>query len=346
MSSNKTVSISNNMERLLQTQRKDAQGMMKILTIAEQKNNTLSKVSFESIGIARSLGAEVCTVLLGSETESMAGQLSARGTKVFSFTHVDLKYFQDEAYAGLIKGVIDREKPDAVIGTATFYGKGLMARLAALCSGGMASDCTGLSLDGDVLTALRPAYGGNVFFKVQNSSTAPFFVTLRPKAFAEAADNDDGDVVNETVDESLLACKAKVTDCVSESGGKISLTEADTVVSGGRGIRGPENFKLIEDLAEVIGAAVGASRAIVDAGWVQYSNQVGQTGKTVNPKLYIAIGISGAVQHLVGMRSSKTIVAINRDKDAPIFNIASYGIVGDLFDVVPALTKKLKEVMN
>jgi electron transfer flavoprotein alpha subunit len=319
---------------------------MKILTIAEQKDNVLSSVSFESVGAARSLGGEISSAVLGSETGDMCATLSAKGARVFNYAHADLKYFNDQAQAALIKGLIDREKPDLVIGSATFYGKALMARLAALCGGGMASDCTGLTLEGDIITALRPAYGGNVFFTMQSNGPAPFFVTLRPKAMPEAADESGGEIVNEAVDESMLTGGAKVTDHVSESGGKVSLTEADVVVAGGRGIRGAENFKLIEEMADSLGAAVGASRAIVDAGWVQYSYQVGQTGKTVNPKLYIAVGISGAIQHLVGMRSSKTIVAVNRDKDAPIFNIASFGIVGDLFEIVPALTKKFKEIMN
>ena len=319
---------------------------MKILTIAEQKNNVLSNVSFEAIAAAKSLGAEVCSVLLGNETGDMSAAMAARGTKVFVYAHPDLQNFQDEAYAKIIKGLIDRENPDVVIGAATFYGKALVARLAAMCGGGMASDCTGLSLESDIVTALRPSYGGNVFFTVQHNGAGPFFITLRPKVVAEAGEAVGGEVIAETVDESLLVCKAKVTDHVSESGGKVSLTEADIVVAGGRGIRAAENFKLIEEMAESVGAAVGASRAIVDAGWVQYSHQVGQTGKTVNPKLYIAIGISGAIQHLVGMRSSKIIVAINRDKDAPIFNIATYGIIGDLFEVAPALTKRFKEVLG
>jgi len=319
---------------------------MKILTIAEQKENVLSNISFESIGAARELGGEVVTAILGSETGDAAQALAARGAKVFAFAHADLKYFHDESYARILKSLIDREKPDLVIGSATFYGKSLMARLCALCDGGMASDCTGLEMDGDTVKALRPAYGGNVFFTVQNNGDGPFFLSLRPKAMPEAEEASGGEVVEETPDESLLECKAKVSEHVSESGGKINLTEADIIVSGGRGIRAAENFKLIEELAESVGAAVGASRAIVDAGWVQYAYQVGQTGKTVNPKLYFAIGISGAIQHLVGMRSSKIIVAINRDKDAPIFNIARYGIVGDLFEIVPALTKKFKEVMN
>lgn len=319
---------------------------MKILTIVEQKENTLSNISFESIGAARSLGGEICTALLCGEPGGMAEALSTKGVKVFVFAHADLTYFNDEAYANILKALVDQEKPDVVIGSATFYGKALMARLAALCGGGMASDCTGLSLDGDTVTALRPAYGGNVFYTVNNNSGAAFFVTLRPKALAEAGDVDGGEVVTATVDAAHLAAKAKVTSRDSTSGGKLSLTEADVVVAAGRGIRGAENFKLVEDLADSLNAAVGASRAIVDAGWVEYAYQIGQTGKTVNPKLYFAVGISGAVQHLVGMRSSKTIVAVNRDKDAPIFNLANYGIVGDLFEIVPALTNKFKDVMK
>ena len=319
---------------------------MKILTIAEQKDNNLANISFETIFAAQSLGGETATAILAGDTGEAAGKLAAKGVKVFALTHDSLKDFHDEAYAGLLKSLIDREKPDVIIGSATFYGKALMGRLAALCDAALASDCTGLSNEGDAVTALRPAYGGNVFFKIQNNRSGPFFVSLRPKAFAEAADGEAGEVVTEAVDESLLQTRAKVTGRVSETGGKVNLTEADVVVAGGRGIRAGENFKLIEEMAESLGAAVGASRAIVDAGWVPYLYQVGQTGKTVNPKLYIAVGISGAVQHLVGMRSSKTIVAINRDKDAPIFNLANYGIVGDLFEIMPALTAKFKEIMN
>lgn len=319
---------------------------MKILTIAEQKEDQLSKLSFESIGAARSLGGEVVCAVLGGDTSAMAGALQAKGAKVFAFDHADLKNMQEEAYGRLLKQLIDREKPDVVIGSASFYGKALLARLAGLCGGGMASDCTGLELEQDKLTATRPIYGGNVFVKVQNVGAGPFFVTLRPKAFPEAADADGGELVQETIDESLLTCRAKVTERSVGAGGAVSLTEADIVVSGGRGIRAAENFKLIEEMAEALGGAVGSSRAIVDAGWVPYATQVGQTGKTVNPKLYIAAGISGAVQHLVGMRSSKTIVAINRDPDAPIFNIADYGIVGDFLEIAPVLTAKFREVMS
>ncbi len=319
---------------------------MKILTIAEQKNNSLSAISFEPIGVAQTVGADVATILMASDAGDMAQQLSAKGAKVFVCTHANLQHFVDEAYAKVAKHIIDREKPDVVIGSATFYGKALFARLAAMCDGAMASECTGVSQDGDTLVAQRPTYGGNVFLKIASNRETPFFMTLRPKALAEGSDRDGGDVVNETIDDSLVEARAEVTEHVAAAADKVSLTEADIVVAGGRGIRGPENFKLIQDLADTLGAAAGATRAIVDAGWIEYSYQVGQTGKTVNPKLYFAIGISGAVQHLVGMRSSKVIVAINRDKDAPIFSIANYGIVGDLFEIVPVLTEKLKQVMN
>ncbi|MEE9442433.1 MAG: electron transfer flavoprotein subunit alpha/FixB family protein [candidate division Zixibacteria bacterium] len=318
---------------------------MKILTIAEQKGNELSNINFESIGAAKTLGGDVITVLICGKVGDMGDKLAAKGARVHVFADAQLENFNDESYARILKNFIKRENPDLIIGSATFYGKALIGRLAALCGGGLASDCTGLSMDGDTVTALRPSYGGNVFFTVQNNSAAPFFVSLRPKAFPEAGDGDAGQVTAEDIDQGLLATKAKVTERVTATGGKVSLTEADIIVAAGRGIRGAENFNIIEEMADSIGAAVGASRAIVDAGWIDYSYQVGQTGKTVNPKLYFAIGISGAIQHLVGMRSSKTIVAINRDKDAPIFNIANFGIVGDLFEIVPALTARLKEAM-
>ncbi|NMC43677.1 MAG: electron transfer flavoprotein subunit alpha/FixB family protein [candidate division Zixibacteria bacterium] len=319
---------------------------MKIMTIAEQKANQLSGVSFETIQAARVLGGDISAVLIGGEIGPAATALAAKGARVLAYSHPELIHFNDEAYARIVKKLIETEKPDLVLAGATFYGKALVARLTALCGGAMASDCTGLSVDGGSVTALRPAYGGNAFMKLQNNRPGTFFVTLRPKAFVEAADAPGGQVVTQAVDPAVVATKAKVRERVSATGGKVNLNEADVIVAAGRGIRGPENFKLIEEMADVLHAAVGASRAIVDAGWVPYLHQVGQTGKTVNPKLYFAVGISGAIQHLVGMRSSKTIVAINRDKDAPIFNIASYGIVGDLFEVVPVLTRKLKETLG
>jgi len=316
---------------------------IKVLTIAQQKDGTLSNVSYELITAAKKLNGEILTACLAESTDAMANDLvSHGGGKVLAVSNSALKYYNDEVYGKVITELIKKYQPNVVIGPASFYGKALVSRLAALNDGAMASDITDIKLDGDKVTATRPAYGGNVIFDL--AATDPgkiFFVTLRPKVMDESSDGD-GEVVSETVDAGLFEAKTAVKEMVASSGQSVNLTEADIIVAAGRGIRGPENIPLVQKLADSLGAALGASRAIVDAGWIEYSHQVGQTGKTVNPKLYFALGVSGAIQHLVGMQTSKTIVAVNRDKDAPIFNIASYGIVGDLFEIVPALTAKFE----
>jgi electron transfer flavoprotein alpha subunit len=315
---------------------------MKILTVALQKDNKLSSASFELLEAARSLGGEITTAILAADATAMAEQLAARGGgKVLAISNPALGFYNDETYAKIISELIAKYSPALVLGPATFYGKALFSRLAGKNGGCMASDVTGLALDGDKLTVTRPSYGGSVITSLTANDGKPFFVTLRPKIYPEATEGA-GEVVNENVDAACFESRTAVRETKVESGGTLNLAEADVIVSAGRGIKGPENVKLVQELAEALGAAFGASRAIVDAGWTQYAYQVGQTGKTVNPKLYVAVGISGAIQHLVGMQTSKTIVAINKDKDAPIFNIANYGIVGDLFEVVPALTKKFK----
>jgi len=205
----------------------------------------------------------------------------------------------------------------------------------------MASDAIGLTADGDNVVATRPNYGGSVISDISTNASTPFFITIRGKIFPESNDGT-GQVTAESVEAGCFESKMTVKDVQITSGGTVSLNEADIIVSAGRGMKSEDNIPLIRAMADSLGAAVGASRAIVDAGWVPYSYQVGQTGKTVNPKLYFAIGISGAIQHLVGMRSAQTIVAVNKDKDAPIFNVANYGIVGDALEIVPALTEKLK----
>ena len=209
----------------------------------------------------------------------------------------------------------------------------------------MASDAIGLAADGDSVIATRPNYGGSVLSDIKANGSTPFFVTIRGKIFPESADGA-GQVTVESVDGGCFESKMSVKDVQVTSGGTVSLNDADIIVSAGRGMKAAENIPMIQAMADSLGAAVGASRAIVDAGWVPYSYQVGQTGKTVNPKLYFAIGISGAIQHLVGMRSSQTIVAVNKDKDAPIFNVANYGIVGDALEIVPALTEKFKAALG
>lgn len=316
---------------------------IKVLTIAEQKDGKLSNVSYELLSVAGETGGELLTACLAESADSLATELSARGGgKVLAVSNPALKYCNDEIYAKVLTELINKYQPQLVIGAATFFGKALIARLAALNNGAMASDITELKIDGDKITITRPAYGGNVIVNLSGQEGKIFFVTIRPKVFDEATGGGDGEVVAETVTDAAFEAKTTVRESVADSGQSINLTEADIIVAAGRGIRGEENLPIIQKLADAMGAGLGASRAIVDAGWIAYSHQVGQTGKTVNPKLYFAIGISGAIQHLVGMQTSKTIVAINRDKDAPIFNIASYGIVGDLFEIVPALTEKFE----
>jgi electron transfer flavoprotein alpha subunit len=317
---------------------------IKVLTVAEQKNGKLSNVSYELITAAGKIGGEIITACLAETADSLAAELASRGGgKVLAVSHPVLKYFNDAVCAGVISELIKKYQPQLVIGPATFYGKALFGRLAAMNDGPMTSDVVDLKADGDAVIMTRPTYGGNVISELTgNTEGKVFFATVRPKIFDESREGD-GEVVAETVDSSLFESGASVKEVIAESGQSVNVAEADIIVTAGRGIRGPENIPLIQKLADALGGALGASRAVVDAGWIPYAHQVGQTGKTVNPKLYFAIGVSGAIQHLVGMQTSKTIVAVNRDKDAPIFNIASYGIVGDLFEIIPALTKKFEE---
>lgn len=316
---------------------------IRVLAFAEQKNGKLSNVCFEVITAARKVNGEIITVCLAESAENLAATLASRGGgKVLAVSNPALKYYNDEIYARVITSLIKKYQPQLVIGPATFYGKALLARLAAMNDGAMASDITGLNLEGDKIVATRPTYGGNVIIDLTaNNNGKIFFATIRPKILDESMDGA-GEVISESVNPSLLQSRSSIKEMATETGQSINLTEADIIVTAGRGIRGPENIPLIQKLADSLGAALGASRAIVDAGWIEYRYQVGQTGKTVNPKLYFAIGVSGAIQHLVGMQTSKTIVAVNRDKDAPIFNIASYGIVGDLFEIIPALTARFQ----
>ena len=320
-----------------------------ILTFAELKGNEIAPVTKQIIGVAKQMadkkGLTVETVAIGKDIVSIADTLIKLGADtVYICDSPEVENFIDESYAKIIADIVETEAPKAIIGGASFVGKELFARLAAMLNSGLVPDVTQIEWDGDNILATRPAYGGKAILRVMPAGTGPQIVTIRPKAFSDAVPDESrsGDIKQFTFVASKHGARAKIQEKVSESGQSIGLADADIIVSGGRGLRAPENFKLIRELAEVLGAAVGASRATVDAGWIPYAYQVGQTGKTVNPKLYVACGISGAIQHLVGMQSSKTIVAINRDPEAPIFKVATYGIVGDLFEFVPALTEKLK----
>ena len=319
---------------------------MKILIVSLQKDGKLVSTSFELIEAAKSLGGELYTVVMAEQADTLATELASRGGgKVLAVSHPNLRYYNDEVYVNVLSELIAKFSPDLVLGPATFYGKALFGRLAAKNGGPMASDVTNLALEEGKVVATRPHFGGSVVSKIVTNSDGPFFVTLRPKIYPESKDGT-GEVVAELVEAAGMEPKTVIKEMKVESTGSVNLAEADVIISAGRGVKGSEHLPMVQELADSLGGALGASRAVVDAGWIAYSHQVGQTGKTVNPKLYLAVGISGAIQHLVGMRSSGTIVALNKDKDAPIFNVANYGIVGDAFEIVPALTKKFKAELS
>jgi caffeyl-CoA reductase-Etf complex subunit CarE len=324
-----------------------------IWVFAEQYEGDVHPVALELLGegkkLAHDLGVELCAVLLGdANVEKETKELIAYGAdKVYLAIAPELKDYTTLPYASVISDMIKQYKPEIVLFGATTTGRDLAARIAARINAGLTADCTGLAINkaDRLIEQTRPAFGGNIMATITCKNHRPQMSTVRPKVFKKAAPDTSrkGEVIKvspKIKQEDLLV---KVVEIIKDSTVKVNLSEAEIIVSGGRGLGDGANFKLIEELAAVIGGAVGASRATVDAGWISSHHQVGQTGKTVCPKLYIAVGISGAIQHLAGMQSSDMIVAINKDPDAPIFKVASYGIVGDLFEIVPKLTKKLKE---
>jgi len=323
---------------------------MNIIAFAEQRDGKFKKFAFETVQAARkiadSLGGSMTAVVIGKNVASMAPGLGAYGAaRVIAIEDDRLEFYSTTAFAKALSDVVSRESAGAVFFPASQMGKDLASRLAGRLGAGLASDCTAIRTDGGEIVATRPVYAGKGFIEVKVTTPVKMF-SLRPNVFtAAAADGAQPQVESRKPDLSDADFAAKVTS-VKVAEGRPDVTEAGIVVSGGRGLKGPEHFKLIEDLADVLGAAVGASRAVVDAGWRPHDEQVGQTGKTVSPSLYIACAISGAVQHLAGMSSSKYIVAVNKDKDAPIFQVADYGIVGDVFEVLPALTGELRKTLG
>jgi len=317
-----------------------------IITFAEQRDGKLRRASLEAVSEARrladTLGATVASVVIGSGVEGLSDELASYGAdRVHVFDDAALASYATEAYARGVAQVIDAAKPSAVLIPFTAMGKDLAPRVAAKVGAGLVSDCSSLKVSDGKLEARRAVYSGKGYATVHWAGE-PQMATLRANVFAlgEPDAARKAEVVKETVD---ATARARVSEVHATSAGKLELTEAQIIVSGGRGLKGPEHFHLIEDLAAAMGAAVGASRAVVDAGWIDHEFQVGQTGKTVSPSLYVACGISGAIQHLAGMSSSKVIVGINKDPDAPIFKVANYGILGDVFEVLPKLTEAAKE---
>jgi electron transfer flavoprotein alpha subunit len=323
-----------------------------IWIIVEQNQNQIRKVSLELLSKARliadSVGEPLVAVIPGNGVSGLADVAASYGAdKVILIDDEKLADYTTGAYTSALSKLIKKEEPKAVLIGNTAVGKDLAPRLAQRIGVGMASDCTGMETDdADFLSFKRPVYGGKAFAEV-TAKAEPVLATIRPNTFplAEADTSRKAETVNEPADIDADDLRAVVREIVIAASERPDLIEADIIISGGRGMKDPANYKILEECADVIGAAVGASRAAVDAGWIEQKFQVGQTGKTVSPTLYIACGISGAIQHLAGMGSSKVIVAINKDPEANIFAMADYGIVGDLFDVVPLLTEEFKKLV-
>ena len=324
-----------------------------IWVLAEQKKGKVANVALEAIGLARKLASassqEVWAVLLGQDVGGLAeGLIQSGADVVLVVEHPKLDTFRDDPYVDVLAHLAENHKPAVFLIGANSAGRSLAPRLATKLRAGLAADCVELSWDAGNLVAVRPMYGGNVLATVTCPEARPQMATLRPKASPRPVLDASRKGRVEKVDLGGLPIRdrVKLLESVETGGGEVKLEEADIIVSGGRGMGGPEKFAVVKALADAFKGAMGASRAAVDAGWVPYAHQVGQTGKTVSPKVYIACGISGAIQHLAGMRSSEIIVAINKNPDAPIFKVATFGIAGDLFEVVPLLTEAVKKEMS
>jgi electron transfer flavoprotein alpha subunit len=316
-----------------------------ILVFAETRGGKVRAPAHEALSLARRLAGEkkvpVVTVVLGA---SLSGVESLGADRALVLDDARLSLYQPDLYAAAVADAVKKSDARIVLFPGTGSGRDLAPRVAARLRAGLASDCTGVSWDGEAIRARRPVYAGKAVQTVRLAGT-PALLGLRPRAFAaEPAASGNTKVEPLGFDLGSVPVRARVVEVGQAESGAVDLSEAEIIVSGGRGLRGPENFHLIESLAKALGAGVGASRAVVDAGWRPHGEQVGQTGKTVSPKLYVAVGISGAIQHLAGMSSAQCIVAINKDPEAPIFKVADYGIVGDAFEIVPALTEAVRKL--
>jgi electron transfer flavoprotein alpha subunit len=325
-----------------------------ILVYAEQRKGVVHSVSYELLGkgskLADELGEPLYTVIIGSGLEEAAKELSFRGAdKVFVYDDPFLAEYRDDPYSALLKELVLEEKPSIFLIGATAIGRSLGPKVAACLGTGLTADCTGLDIDPEtqLLLQTRPAYGGNIMATIICTNNRPQMATVRYKVMKESEwDNSNvSEIVQKVVKVNSLPDRVKIVD-FQPVPDQISIVDAEIIVSGGKGLSDPSGFKVIEDLARVIGGAVGASRPTVDEGWMGYRHQVGLSGRTVRPKLYMACGISGAVQHLAGMKTSDVIISINKDEEAPIFNVSTLGAVGDLYEVIPLLIEKIKEHRN
>lgn len=325
----------------------------KVWIIAEQRENSLKKVSFELLSkgqeLAKKLNGELNAILIGNNIANLIAPLGHYGAqKVFVLEHPLLENYSTEGYVKVLYDLIKEHNPDIILAGATTNGKDFMPRLAALLNVGLASEAVDLELDANSeLVFKRPIYAGKALIKVV-CTDSPKMATVRPNVLNLATKDETrlAEVIKVNVQLAESDIRTKLKEVIKTVGATIDLTEADVVVSGGRGIKGPEYFETLKELANLLGGTIGASRAAVDAGWITHAFQVGQTGKVVSPNVYIACGLSGSIQHQAGMSSSKCIVGINKDPDAPIFKIADYGIVGDLFKVLPELIEKVKKMKS
>lgn len=316
----------------------------KVLVLGEIRDGVLRNVSFEAIAAAKLIadGSEVVAVLFGETIgDEILAMLHYGADRAIKVEHPDLHSYTTDAYQQALLQVLDEEKPDSFVMGHTAQGKDLLPRIAANLNAGLVSDAVNIEMDGGEAVFTVPIYSGKAFKKLKINSEV-LLVSVRPNNIAPLEKNESRSAEVSDLHVVMKDIRTTIKEIVRKTAGGIDLAEAKIIVSGGRGVKGQEGFKLLEDLANVLGAAVGASRGACDAGYCDYSMQIGQTGKVVTPDLYIAVGISGAIQHLAGMSNSKVIVAINKDPEAPIFEVADYGIVGDLFEVVPLFTEAMK----
>jgi len=321
--------------------------MSKVLVFCEFTNGVVKKGSLEMLSVAKNSGNEVAAVVLGPGASDVTAQIGHYGaTQTFVCAHDSLGGYNSETFSNALKTVLAKYEPQVILASSTMLARDLFPKVAAHLKAGVASDCTELEFNGDALVARKPLYAGKCSAAINFTDDSTKIVLMRPNQLPVNDADTSATTAVENFEFEASDLKTILKEIVKGSSEKLDLTEANVIVSGGRGMKDADGFKILDELADVIGATVGASRAVCDADWVPHSMQVGQTGKVVAPSLYIACGISGAIQHLAGMSGSKVIVAINKDPEAPIFQKATYGIVGDVFEVVPKLTEEFKTLLN
>jgi electron transfer flavoprotein alpha subunit len=321
-----------------------------IWVFTEWQDGKIRGVGYELLSkgreLADTLNTELCAVCFGHSLDGVEQLAVCGADRVYLVDDPSLASQQEEVYAAELVRLIQEHRPEIVLAGATSFGRAFFPRVAAVLKSGLTADCTGLDIDTEkrLLLQTRPTFGGNIMATIICPTRRPQMSTVRPRVFKRNTPDTSrkGDIIRVDFDKERVTARTKLVDFVKDLTEKVKMEDADIIVSGGRGLGKPANFSIIRELADALGAAVGSSRPPVDDGWIPYSHQVGQTGKTVCPKLYIACGISGAVQHLAGMQTADMIVAINDDPEAAIFEVATYGLVGDLFSIVPLLTERLK----